>query len=87
MAGGGAGNQNNKNPIWRRNLSCINNITNLTKFWHKNEFKKHSMAKRACGKSLETVLRNSLGSMQRNVTSKSVIQFMKILYSKYVVSV
>jgi hypothetical protein len=28
MAGGGGGgarNQNNKNPIWRRNLSCINN--------------------------------------------------------------
>jgi hypothetical protein len=22
---GGAGNQNNKNPIWWRNLSCINN--------------------------------------------------------------
>ena len=21
---GGAGNQNNKNPIWRRNLYCIN---------------------------------------------------------------
>jgi hypothetical protein len=31
-------------------------LTNLTKFWHKNELKKHSMAKRACGKYLETVL-------------------------------
>jgi hypothetical protein len=40
--------------------------TNLTEFWHKNEFKKHCMAKRACGKYLETVLRNNLGGMQRN---------------------
>jgi hypothetical protein len=40
------------------------------------------MAKRACGKYLETVLRNNLGGMQRNVTMtyacKSVIQFIKI---------
>ena len=34
-------------------------LTNLTKFWHKNEFKKHCMAKRACGKYLETFLRNN----------------------------
>jgi hypothetical protein len=27
------------------------------------------MAKRACGKYLETVLRNNLGGMQRNVTT------------------
>ena len=42
--------------------------TNLTKFWHQNEFRKHSIAKRACGKCLEVVLRNNLGGMQRNVT-------------------
>jgi hypothetical protein len=38
------------------------------------------MAKRARGKYLETVLRNNLGEMQRNVTmySKYVIQFIKI---------
>jgi hypothetical protein len=42
--------------------------TNLTKFRHQNEFKKHSMAKRACGKYLEVVLRNNLGGMQRNMT-------------------
>ena len=39
-----------------------------TKFWHKNEFKKHCMAKRACGEYRETVLRNNLGEMHRNVT-------------------
>jgi hypothetical protein len=58
-------------PIWRGNLSlsCIKTTwTNLIKFWHKNEFKKHSMAKRACGEYLETVLRNNLGEMQQNVT-------------------
>jgi hypothetical protein len=49
-------------------LVLITNVDNLTKFWHKNEFRKHSMAKRACGKYLETVLRNNLGGMQRNVT-------------------
>jgi hypothetical protein len=42
--------------------------TNLTTFWHQNEFKKHCMAKRSCGKYLEVVLRNNLGGMQRNVT-------------------
>ena len=42
--------------------------TNLTKFRHKNEFKKHCMAKRAGVKYLETILRNNLGGMQRNVT-------------------
>ena len=42
--------------------------TNLTTFWHQNEFKKHSMAKRACGKFLEVVLRNNVGGMPRNVT-------------------
>ena len=42
--------------------------TNLTKLWHKNEFKKHCMAKRGYGKYLETVFRNNLGGMQRNVT-------------------
>ena len=42
--------------------------TNLTKFRHKNEFKNHCMAKRAFGKYLETVLRNNLGGMLRNVT-------------------
>ena len=41
---------------------------NLTEFWHKTEFKKDYMAKRACGKYLETVLRNNLGGMQRNMT-------------------
>ena len=60
---GGSGKSKQQNPIWRRNLD-----TNLTEFWHKNEFKKHCMAKRACGKYLETVLRNNLGGMQRNVT-------------------
>ena len=42
--------------------------TNLTTFWHQNEFKKHSIAKRACGKYLEVVLRNNVGGMPRNVT-------------------
>ena len=42
--------------------------TNLTKFWRKNEFKNIVWQKRACGKYLETVLRNNLGGMQRNVT-------------------
>jgi hypothetical protein len=42
--------------------------TNLTKFWQKDEFKKHFMAKITCGKYLETVLRNNIGGMQRNVT-------------------
>jgi hypothetical protein len=42
--------------------------TNLTTFWHQNEFKKHSIAKRACGKFLEVVLRNNVGGMPRNVT-------------------
>ena len=49
-------------------ICLIKTWTNLTKFWHRNEFKKHSMAKRACGKYLEVVLRNNLGGMQRNVT-------------------
>ena len=72
MAGGEGGKSKQQKSKWRRNLSCIILInttwTNLTKFWHKNEFKKHSMAKRACGKYLETVLRNNLGKMQQNVT-------------------
>jgi hypothetical protein len=42
--------------------------TNLTKFWRNNEFKKHCMAKRACGKYLEIVLRNNIGEVERNVT-------------------
>jgi hypothetical protein len=42
--------------------------TNLTTFSHQNEFKKHSMAKRACEKYMEVVLGNNLGGMQRNVT-------------------
>jgi hypothetical protein len=57
--------------IWRGNLylSCIKTTwTNCIKFWHQNELKKHSMAKRACREYLETVLRNNLGEMQRNVT-------------------
>jgi hypothetical protein len=43
--------------------------TNLTEFWHKNEFKNDCMAKRACGKYLETVLRNNIGGMERDVTA------------------
>jgi hypothetical protein len=67
---GGSGKSKQQNPIWRRNLDKYfqQMWTNLTEFWHKNEFKKHCMAKRACGKYLETVLRNNLGGMQRNVT-------------------
>ena len=42
--------------------------TNLTKFRHMNEFKKHCMAKSTCGKYQETVLTNNIGGMQRNMT-------------------
>ena len=41
------------------------------------------MANRAYGKYLETVLRNNLGGMQRNVTiCESVIQFIRFSFSK-----
>jgi hypothetical protein len=45
--------------------------TNLTKFWHKNEFKNIVWQKEPVGNYLETVLRNNIGyenDMQRNVT-------------------
>jgi hypothetical protein len=46
---GGSGESKQQNPIWRRNLNkyLSQMWTNLTKFLHKNEFKKHCMAKRA----------------------------------------
>ena len=60
--------------------------TNLTNFRHKNEFKKYCMAKRACGKYLETILRNNLGGMQRNVTMEVCNTIYKdFLHLEYVI--
>jgi hypothetical protein len=67
MAGGSGKSKQQKSNI-RAAKFVLQTWTNLTTFWHQNEFKKHSLAKRACGKYLEVVLRNNLGGMQRNVT-------------------
>ena len=66
MAGGSGKSKQQKSNMAAK--SVLQTWTNLTTFWHQNEFKKHIMAKRACGKYLEVVLRNNLGGMQRNVT-------------------
>jgi hypothetical protein len=66
MAGGSGKSKQQKSNMAAK--SVLQTWTNLTTFWHQNEFKKHIMAERACGKYMEVVLRNNLGGMQRNVT-------------------
>jgi hypothetical protein len=63
---GCAGNQ----KILKSNMAAkfITNGDEFDQFCHNNEFKKYSMAKRAYGIYLKTVLRNDLGGMQQNVT-------------------